>query len=140
MRQCDIKVIFWENFLSRTLRLDDCCNQSKYGSTRLSLIKATSYKDSRIFFVDFLDFGKLLVPNFFGKDVMTLFFPMFPFDPPENIRTKCFPDVFRGIKTKHWEGKGWWVLLYLRKIVSEYNFNPLMPGGKNIYFLLSPPA
>ena len=37
---------------------------------------------------------------------MTLFFPMFPFDPPENIRTKRFPDVFRGIKTKHWEGKG----------------------------------
>ena len=34
---------------------------------------------------------------------LTLYFPMFTFDPPENIRK---PLVFRGIKREHWEVKG----------------------------------
>ena len=34
--------------------------------------------------------------------ILTFFFPVFPFDPPENIR---FSDVFRGIKREHWEKK-----------------------------------
>ena len=34
---------------------------------------------------------------------LTLFIPMFPVDPPENIRKPWFSDVFRGIKKEHWE-------------------------------------
>ena len=37
-----------------------------------------------------------------GVSVLTLIFPMFPFDPPEN---PWFSDVFRGIKREHWEEK-----------------------------------
>ena len=36
---------------------------------------------------------------------LTLYFPMFPLDPPENIR-KPSENVFRGIKSEHWEVKG----------------------------------
>ena len=34
---------------------------------------------------------------------LTLFFPMFPFDPLENIRK---PWVFREIQREHWEENG----------------------------------
>ena len=35
-----------------------------------------------------------------------LFHPMFPFDPPENIRKPWFSDAFRGIKKEDWEKMG----------------------------------
>ena len=38
---------------------------------------------------------------------LTLFFPIFPFDPPENIRKPNFSDVFRGIKKDHWKENAW---------------------------------
>ena len=46
------------------------------------------------------------------KPDLTLYFPMFAFDSPENIRKQTFSDVFRkqtfshvfrGIKREHWE-------------------------------------
>ena len=37
---------------------------------------------------DDMDINKILISDRFarGKRVLTLYFPMFPFDPPENIR------------------------------------------------------
>ena len=35
--------------------------------------------------------------------LITVSFPVFPFDPPGNIRK---PFVFRGIQREHWEEKG----------------------------------
>ena len=39
-------------------------------------------------------------------DVLILFYPMFPFDPPETSEKLLFSDAFWGIKRKHWEKKG----------------------------------
>ena len=36
---------------------------------------------------------------------LTIFFPMFPFDPAENIR-KPFLCFLSGLKREHWEEKG----------------------------------
>ena len=36
---------------------------------------------------------------------LTIFYPIFSFDPPANIRNLWFFDVFRGIKKEHWEEK-----------------------------------
>ena len=43
-----------------------------------------------------------------AEEPLTHFFPMFPFDPPENIRKSlvCFPDAFCRIKRENWEEKG----------------------------------
>ena len=42
---------------------------------------------------------------------LTLFFPIFPLDPPENIRKTLeklwFPNIFRGIKREYREKKHW---------------------------------
>ena len=38
--------------------------------------------------------------------LLTLYFPMFPFDPPENIRKPKDQKGIRGIKREHWEVKG----------------------------------
>ena len=39
----------------------------------------------------------------------TLFFPMFPFDPPwKHQITKGFRMFSRGVKKEHWEEKGYW--------------------------------
>ena len=42
------------------------------------------------------------------KELLTLLFPMFPFDPPENIRKPLVLvfDVFRRLKREHWKEKG----------------------------------
>ena len=37
---------------------------------------------------------------------LTLYFPMFPFDPLKISENQRFSDVFRGIKREHWEVKG----------------------------------
>ena len=37
---------------------------------------------------------------------LTLFFPMFPFDPPENIRKPGFLMFSGGSKREHWQEKG----------------------------------
>ena len=39
---------------------------------------------------------------------LTIFFPMFPFDPAENIRNRfnVFFNVLSGLKREHWEEKG----------------------------------
>ena len=39
------------------------------------------------------------------NSILTVFFPMLPFDPHEN-RKQRFSDVFRTIKRDHWEEKG----------------------------------
>ena len=39
-------------------------------------------------------------------DSINPFFPMFPFDLPENIINLWFYDVFRGIKREHWGKNG----------------------------------
>ena len=72
-------------------------------------------------FVQFSNQVSLSNRTYISLLTLTLFFPMFPFDPPENIRKplsfltrvhirgkKCswFSDVFREIKREHWEEKG----------------------------------
>ena len=54
---------------------------------------------------------------------LTLYFPMFPFDPPENIRNQRFSDVFRRIKREHWEVKS-----YLKGSADSFNILQVAHG------------
>ena len=45
----------------------------------------------------------MIQSSFLFANLLTFFFPMFHFDPPENIRKPLgFSDVFRGVKRKNW--------------------------------------
>ena len=48
--------------------------------------------------------------QFFQFEIFILlnpFLPVFPFDPPENIRKPLVFWYFQGVKRTHWEEKGW---------------------------------
>ena len=42
----------------------------------------------------------------FSETSLTLFFPMFPFDPLKTLENLWFSDVLRGTKKGNWEEKG----------------------------------
>ena len=65
--------------------------------------------------------------------VLTLFFPMFPLDPPENRKQKRFYDVFRGVKRKHWEGKVYISLYNTRRfLIKRLDFFKLSTNKMHI--------
>ena len=58
------------------------------------------------------DFGKYIKATkneVFISDIiviLTHFFPMYLFDPPEKSESQRFSDVFKGIKREYWEEMG----------------------------------
>ena len=55
--------------------------------------------------------------------VLTLFFPIFPFDAPENIKNLWF-SVFKEIKRENWEEKGQQGILQLT--CKTYSFSAFL--------------
>ena len=68
----------------------------------IRLISPVSFSREYTYQVYFLSLNILIK----SIGVLILFYPMFPFDPPQTSEKLLFSDAFWGIKRKHWEKKG----------------------------------